>query len=107
VHAWAKGAERAELGAGEGEIERDAEVMDREGGGKVFMVVEKSSEARLRAPSLIKRPLNLGSQLRLLNMLIVLIFLNRRFSRLPAVGESKCIAKIAELPKTSQRVAIK
>jgi len=25
---------------------------------------------------------------------------NRRFSRLPAVGESKCIAKIAELPKT-------
>jgi hypothetical protein len=32
VHAWAKGAERTELGAGEGEIERDAEEMDLEEG---------------------------------------------------------------------------
>jgi hypothetical protein len=47
------------LGTGEGEIERDAGGMDgKEGGGQVFMVVEKSSEARLRAPCLMRRPLD-------------------------------------------------
>jgi hypothetical protein len=59
VHAWAKGAERAELGAGEGESKGTQEGRE-EGGGQVFMVVEKSSEARLCAPSSIKRLLNPG-----------------------------------------------
>jgi hypothetical protein len=46
--------------------------MDKEeGGGQVFIVVEKSSEARRCAPSLIKQPLNPRGQtvrLRLLNI---------------------------------------
>jgi hypothetical protein len=52
-------------GTGNRKLEKDAE-----GGRAVFMVAEKSSEARAPAPSLIRRPLNPGGQtpqLRLLN----------------------------------------
>lgn len=43
-------ASQSLLGMGEGEIERDAGGMDGKegGGGQVFIVVEKSSEVRLR-----------------------------------------------------------
>jgi hypothetical protein len=63
VHAWVKRAERAELGTGEGESKgAQKRWMGRKGEGQVFMANEKSSEARLCAPSLIRRLLNLGGQ---------------------------------------------
>jgi hypothetical protein len=48
-------------GTGDRKLEKDAEGRGRSRGGRaVFMVVEKSSKATVHAPSLIKRPLNLG-----------------------------------------------
>jgi hypothetical protein len=69
-----EGSERAELGNRRGKIgkERRRDGWGGGGGGPVFMVVEKSSEARLRAPSPIGWPLNPGGQtarLRLLNLI--------------------------------------
>jgi hypothetical protein len=53
-----------------GRIERDAGGIDgEEGGGQVFIVVEKSGEAQRRAPSLIGRLLNLGGQTARLRLL--------------------------------------
>jgi hypothetical protein len=56
-----------------GRIERDVGGIDgKEGGGQVFMVVEKSGGAQLRAPSLIGRLLNLGGQTAQLRLLILI-----------------------------------
>jgi hypothetical protein len=55
----------------ENRMERNAGEMDgQRGGGPVFMVVEKSGGAQLRAPSPIGGPLNSGGQTAQLRLLI-------------------------------------
>jgi len=69
-HAWPRDTSGQSLErARENGMERDAGRDGEEGGGQVFMVVEKSGGAQPHAPSPIGRPLNLGGQTARLRLL--------------------------------------
>jgi hypothetical protein len=75
AHTWVEGSERAELETRENRIERNIGGKDsKEGGGPVFIVVEKSGEAQPSTLSLIGRPLNLGRQTAQLRLLFIISY---------------------------------